>query len=140
MSYSKTHQTMKTTPKEVHTNCALCFNPFPPVPAGGGAAGYAVTRDGSHICYACADAQQREELKDREPFSAYLSSDGKTITTWTGGKLMDIAQSWPCTLTRNSHWHSAKSYRSIRAVDVHGAKWYGRGSAGVCITLRPMKG
>lgn len=84
---------------------------------------------------------QREELKDRsKSFDAYVSSDGRSITTWTGGKLMDVTQSWPCQITRPSHWHDSRSYRSIRARDVHGTMWYGRGSAGIAIKMRPMKG
>src|SRR5688500_16004336 len=104
--------------------CQLCQTAFPPVPASGGASGYARTREGLHLCYACADAQQREELKDRsKPFFAYVSSDGKNITTWTGGVLMRITQSWPCKLTRQSWTHSQSSYKSIRATDMHGGKW-----------------
>lgn len=130
-------KTNTTTP----THCALCSTAFPPVPQGGGAAGYAVTREGLHICYACADAQQIEEMKDRsKSFGAYVSSDGQRITSWTGGLLMRVTQSWSCQLTRQSQWHDSRSYKSIRATDVHGKKWYGRGSAGVCITMRPCKG
>lgn len=127
---------MKTTP----THCALCSEDFPPVPVTG-AAGYAVTHEGLHICYRCADAREREQLRDRsKPFCAYLSSDGASITTWTGGNLMRVTQSWPCKLTRQSQFHDRNSYKCIRAVDVHGGRWYGRGSAGICITLRPCKG
>jgi hypothetical protein len=95
----------------------------------------------SLVCYACADERQREELKDRsKSFGAYVSSDGKQITSWTGGLLMRVTQSWSCALSRRSNWHDAKSFKCIRAVDVHGGKWFGRGSAGVCITMRPCKG
>jgi len=123
------------------THCA-CGAAFPIHEKGYcGSSGYAVLPDGRKICYACADKQQIEELQDRsKPFGAYVSGDGQTITSWTGGRLMDVTQSWPCTLTRRSNWHSSKSYRSFRARDVHGKLWYGRGSAGVCITLRPMNG
>lgn len=121
-------------------NCA-CGEAFPVHPAGYcGGSGYAITASGEKICYSCADKAQREELKDRsKPFCAYVSGDGKLITSWTGGELMKVTQSWPCQLTRSSNWHDSKSYRSIRATDCHGRKWYGRGSAGVCITLRAAK-
>ncbi len=102
--------------------------------------GTARTQDGKEICYACADARQREDLKDRSrPFTAYVSSDGKTITTWTGGKLMDIRQSWRIPLTRFSFTHG-RTILHIRARDVHGGDWFGRGNPGIAITLRPTKG
>lgn len=96
--------------------------------------------DGQEVCWKCADAMQREDLKDRsKPFVAYVSSDGKTITSWTGGHLMRVTRSTRCTLTRQS-WVHGKAYSSIRATDCHGGKWYGRGSPGIAISLRPCKG
>jgi hypothetical protein len=109
----------------------------------GCASGYALTPKPHDrmVCYICADAQQREDLRDRSrSFGAYLASDGRTIATWTGGELGRVIWSNPCTLTRRSFWHDSRSYRSVRVRDVHGAYWFGRGSPGVCITLRPCKG
>lgn len=129
---------MKTaTQPNTQTHCP-CGAAFPIHPTGYcGAAGYAIVTDGSKICYACADKAQIGELKTRQPFVAYVSSDGQSITTWTGGKLMTVTRSTPCALTRQSFTHDHRSYKSIRARDVHGKNWYGRGSAGICITLRP---
>jgi hypothetical protein len=99
--------------------------------------GYAVTPDNRRICYACADARQREDLKDRSrPFTAYLSSDGRKVTTWTGGELM--------TVTRETDWRIFGSRRNvgscISATDCHGNRWHGRGAGrGMAITLRPSK-
>lgn len=102
--------------------------------------GYAVLPDGKPVCYSCADKRQREELKDRSgPFTAYLSGDGQRITTWTGGELMRITSSRPCKPTRDSFTHDVKSYRSVRARDVHGNDWSGRGSPGILINMRPVK-
>lgn len=132
---------MQTT-SPLPTHCTKCNAPFPIHPPGySGGSGYACLASGGVVCYSCADALQRDELKDHsKPFGAYVSSDGQTITTWTGGRLMDVVRSQPCALTRASYTHDSRSYRSIRARDVHGNLWHGRGSAGVCITLRPMKG
>lgn len=103
-------------------------------------AGTAHLPDGREVCYDCADALQREELKDRSrPFTGYLSTDGRAVTSWSGGELMTVTGWEPCKLTRLSYAHG-KSYRSIRARDCHGAMWYGRGSPGIAITLRPCKG
>jgi len=121
-------------------NCSKCGKPFPVYPAGHvGGTGYAVKNDGSKICYPCADAEQLEALKARKPTGAYLSGDGKNITTWTGGILASVTVSKPCRITGNGVFNNPKSYRSIRAKDLHGNLWAGRGSPGVHISLRPVK-
>ena len=103
-------------------------------------AGYAVTPKNEKICYSCAYKAQIQDLKDRsKPFTAYISCDGKRISTWKGSTLMTITRSRPCRLTRRSFTHDSRTFMSIHAVDVHGAHWYGRGSAGIVITLRPCK-
>jgi hypothetical protein len=108
-----------------------------PSPHADFATGAAKLPDGREICYACADAMQRADLKDRsKPFTGYVSSDGKTITTWTGGELMRVTYKSPVRLTRLSYLHGRYIY-AIRATDCHGAKWYGRGSPGLAVTLRP---
>lgn len=119
--------------------CSKCKEVKPVGTSGG--TGYARVNDGKDlVCYACADAMQREDLRDRsKPFCAYVASDGASITTWTGGKLMSVVESRPCRLTRMSFTHDRNSYRSIRARDVHGGEWVGRGSAGIVIKLRPVK-
>lgn len=130
------------TPGRINTGfvCVDCGNPIFR-DADSCTTGYATPRDSNEkICFLCADKRQLKELTDRsQPFTAYVSSDGNRITTWTGGKLMDVVQSRPCQLTRHSYTHDRKSYRSIRAMDVHGGFWHGRGSAGIAITLRASK-
>jgi hypothetical protein len=120
--------------------CSDCKSTLPvPPPVGG--SGRATLPDGRQICYPCATKRQVEELKDRSrPFVAYVSSDEKSIQTWTGGHLMRITACHSCKLTRQSWTHDARTYRSIHAVDVHGGHWYGRGSAGIAIRLRATKG
>jgi len=126
-----------TNPAAEKVVCAICGAECVP---SGCSTGYATTPDNKRICYKCADARQREELKDRsKPFCAYLSSDGQKVTTWTGGELMTVTSSKPCQLSRVSFTHDMKSFRSIRARDVHGGLWFGRGSAGIVIKLRPVK-
>lgn len=119
--------------------CVQCGAPFPVHPPGYLAyAGYAVRPDGGHICYPCADAAQREDMRDRSrPFVAYLS--GTKVTTWTGGELGTVVWTRPAKLTRPSFTHDRRSYRSVRVRDVHGAMWTGRGSDGIAIRLRPVK-
>ena len=119
--------------------CFLCSDcqKTNPVQTSGGT-GYACTKEGAIICYACADKRQVEDLKDRsKPFVGYLTF--ATVTTWTGGLLMRVIRSAPCKLTRPSFTHDRNSFRSIRARDVHGKDWHGRGSVGIAIILRPCK-
>ena len=121
----------------VSFRCMTC-KAVKPVGTSGGT-GYARPRgcDGL-LCYGCADLAQIADLKDRsKPFSAYVSSDGHSITTWTGGHLMRVTRSRACRLTRQSYTHSRNSFASFHAVDVHGGHWHGRGSPGICINLRP---
>lgn len=74
------------------------------------------------------------DLKDRSgPLLAYVSRDGSMITTQAGFMLMTVLRSRPV----RTH---GKDYSSIHAVDVHGGHWAGRGSEGVAIKLRPVKG
>lgn len=101
--------------------------------ASGSTTGYAVLRVEKTVpstgvtipaegraCFACADELEREDLKQANTFFAYLSGDGKRITTWTGGKLADVT---------GSVEHKVGFHGSTRiyfdAVDVHGVKWYG---------------
>lgn len=101
--------------------------------------GTAHTRDGREICWTCADREQVEAMRDRsKPTGGYLSSDGRTVTTWTGGYLGTVVRSTPVRLARWS-WCHGKTMQAIRVRDVHGAMWYGRTSPGVCVTLRPCK-
>ena len=129
-----THETMRAP------SVCSCGHPPTAQPIGSCGTGYARTRDGRTLCYACADAAEREELRSRSGvFCAYLSSDGQRATTWTGGTLGTVVSSRPCKLTRRSYTHDASEYRSVTVRDVHGAYWHGRGSPGISIRLRPSK-
>jgi len=121
--------------------CFDCRKPFPAKsPEVNGVAFYVTVRtNGSRVCYDCADKRQVESLRDRSQAVIGYVSASKTITTFTGGKLMTILSSRPCKLVRRSWTHDRNSYKSIRAVDVHGGHWAGRGSEGIAIKLRPVK-
>lgn len=127
----------------LESNVCPCGAHFPRPTNGCGAAGYVIRKDGTMICYDCEHKLELEALKDRShPFFAYVGANknANLITTWTGHKLMTITSSRPCRLTRFSYRHSRRSFCSIHAVDVHGGHWAGRGSAGIAIKLRPVKG
>ena len=104
-----------------------------PTPTTGIGTGVAHTPDDRKICYDCANARERETFASAERYSAYVSSDGKAITTWTGAVLAKIVESHK--IRGGGFWHG-KSYSALTARDPSGRLWYGRGSAGMCVSLR----
>ena len=95
--------------------------------------GTAHSPDGRSMCYGCADSEQAAEVADQETkvFAAYLSGDGKNITTWTGGVLMRVTQHG----TGRGGFGGEMHY--IRARDVDGRNWYGKnGGTGMHIAMR----
>lgn len=116
------------------THCHNCRAKF--VKQGIGT-GYATDQaSGIRICYACADDQQRAKLLTETVVGAYVLDNGSQITTWTGGHLMTIESE-----VTHGDWRSAFGpITYYRAVDVHGQRWYGKGSGrGMCITMRKNK-
>lgn len=112
-------------------------NPSPPE-GGTGAAGYARTTTGRTVCYPCATEHEREQMRAAalagQPFAAYLSSDGREITTWTGGTLARVISE------RASGQGFGTKITHIRAIDPHGRRWHGKGSGrGMFLTIRPTK-
>lgn len=129
---------MKTVEIEI-TLCADCGTECKPSPGGLGT-GYAIFRDGARVCYACADKRQLADIEASQigdKFPAYVSSDGRKITSWTGGELMRVIH-WgdkhPWTL--RSSW-GARYY--LRAVDAKGRVWSGTGADGMYANLRLTK-
>lgn len=95
--------------------------------------GYAETADGRRVCYPCADDMQRAELAATPAggrFGAYLSTDGRHVTTWTGGHLATVTR-----LTGN------RRQTFVRARDRDGRMWAGVGPAesGTYVTLRRIR-
>lgn len=118
-------------------NCRKCGNGELQTARNSTGTGYALTVNHEMLCYRCADEMQRADMLDRSrPFNCYISGDGKRATTWTGGALGEVVHADYST----NGWHGSRVY-SYRVRDVHGNMWHGRnGGAGMCITLRPMKG
>lgn len=87
--------------------------------------------DGREICYACADEMQRADLLTSDRFTGYVSSDGKCLTTWTGGRLGSVS------IGHRHPWSRERSY--IRAYDLHGQTWHGTGAPGMWCNLRKCK-
>lgn len=100
--------------------CDDCGQPFPTFELGYcGGSGYADFPDGKRVCYPCADIRQRNELATADHYFGYLSNDGRQITTWTGGDLLNVTSS----STREVGFGGARTY--FRAVGPDGVLWYG---------------
>ncbi len=93
--------------------------------------GAATLPDGREICYECADKRERADLLTHDKFTAYVSSDGLRLTTWTGGILgrVDFGAHHP--------WSRERHY--LRAYDCHGQAWHGTGAEGMYCNLRKCK-
>ena len=116
-----------------------CGHPPTPQPAGSGCTGYAMhSGTGRTSCYPCADAWEREQFRACETgalWFGYVSSDGRTVTTWTGATLARIVRTWE---TREGF--GGKTLR-IWARDEWGRWWGGRGptDSGTYVRLRLLK-
>jgi hypothetical protein len=103
--------------------------------------GYARMADGSSLCYPCADEHERQAMRDAAAtpgaaFLAYVSSDGKSLTTWPGGILANVTGH---TVARTG-WNRSQVHRWW-AVSPDGAHWYGSNAGeGMCIAVRRIKG
>lgn len=122
--------------KVLPPTCADCGKDFPVLPKNHiGGTGYAILPNGAHVCYSCADARQREDLKTADKFGAYLSGDGKRITTWTGGELARVVGEGQS----QTGWHGS-NITYVNAVAPDGSLWYGKGGGrGMCIVIRRRK-
>ncbi len=107
-------------------------------PGGTGGTGYARTHEGRTLCYPCAEASERADFLAAEPGArhfAYLASDERSVTTWTGGTLARVVRSW----------YTCEGFggRTIRlhARDERGGWWSGRGprDTGTYVKLRRLK-
>jgi hypothetical protein len=98
---------------------------------------YAVDRDtGAPVSDEGVDIRERRELFDRsQPFTCYVSCDGRHVTGWKGNVLGTIERR-----TRfRGGWHGSYLI-AVTVRDVYGARWHGRGAGnGMIITLRPSK-
>lgn len=103
---------------------------------------YARSRDGAVISDEGVDIREKRALLDRsQPFNCYISSDGKHATGWKGNVLGTVISATRTALPFGrtfSDWHG-KDYTAYQVRDVHGGIWHGKGSPGVCITLRAAK-
>lgn len=93
---------------------------------------YATELNGSILSDEGVDIREKRNLLDRSrPFFCYLGNG--TVTGWKGNVLGRVV---------SSHTVEVFGYKcvQVRVVDVHGGRWYGKGSEeGMCIRLYPNK-
>lgn len=97
--------------------------------------GIARDADGKTYCYDCASEPDIAAVERGEAVWAYVSSDGKQITTWPGTPLMRVTYNGTA---RTGFYNSKISY--IRAVAPNGREYYGKnGGNGMHIRMKPRK-
>lgn len=100
----------------------------------GCATGYGITPDGRKLCYPCCDAGERAEFAAAETYCAYMSGDGRSISTWPGGKLATV------TYSARHRGGFGGEYFTVGATAPDGSRWYGRGGGpGMFVRLRRRK-
>ncbi|WIV57897.1 hypothetical protein [Amycolatopsis nalaikhensis] len=120
-----------------------CGHPATPDTSGTGATGYAIdpATDATR-CYPCSDEREREAMTRANTFVAYVSTDGRTLTTWPGGHLATIDPA-------DAHQHGQRIYTPSggrwtryvwHATDVDGGRWGGvNGGPGLVIRMRRLR-
>lgn len=95
---------------------------------------YAWTKDGEVISDEGVDLWEKNELKSSVVF-AYVSSDGTNITGWKGNVLARVTS---FSESRNGFNGGVIAY--VRAIDIYGKEWYGRGGGkGMYVRLKEKK-
>ncbi len=96
-----------------------------PSPHGEHTTGTGHTANNRHICWDCCLREELEALKTATQHNAYLHEEADrrlTLRNWPGGLLARVTESWE---TSCGGFLRGRNILRFRAVDVHGAKWYG---------------
>jgi hypothetical protein len=83
--------------------------------------GYSIDQKGRTYCYECSLADDIAYLKETGKLTAYLSSDGKRITTWPGLIIATVTSSHVV------NFGYCRDQMSFDAVMADGTRLYGRG-------------
>ena len=84
--------------------------------------GYATCVDGRRICYECAADSDRAHMIGTGRIVAYLSGDGRTVSTWPGVPLMRVTSE---TVARTASFGYKTTRTYLRAVAPDGTRWHG---------------
>lgn len=90
-----------------------------------------IARDaaGNTMCYKCAADRLKADALADKVFVAYVSTDGKWITTWDGQRIGTV------------HRRTVSGFKAYYRVTAYGKIWYGQGpsESGTYVTLRQYK-
>lgn len=122
--------------------CVSCDKCHPSWNDGDSVSNYAVRRsDGCFLCSPCSVVEEQKDLQGTSRAVGYISQDGKQVTTFIGGLLMNITESRlrRPPFGRQTTWAGSKYY-TFHATDVWGQRWVGQGCGpGVVAYFRRMK-
>lgn len=99
-----------------------------------------IAHTGKRICYPCADRDTRENMRVTDKVVAYVSADGRQVTTWTGGLL---GNTWNVRIGNKRYGTFGPTSRVyVNVTDLYGGEWYGSGphENGQYVTLHRRKG
>lgn len=116
-----------------------CGHTVTPVPGSVGTDKATDPKTGRTMCYPCAEENERQAFAKADRYTAYLSSDGKHIITWTEAILATVTSYG---ISSRRYTPTGGSYRMqyIRARATDGTLWYGVKSDNMdVITLRRLK-
>lgn len=124
-------------------DCGHAPTPLGSATSGIGAPGFAEkTGTGDTMCYPCADAHERAVMRIAQRVVAYISGDGSTVTTWTGGTLATVDPADRRQRGQRQYTPSGGSWtRHVwHATDPHGGRWYGvNDGPGMAVRLRRVR-
>ena len=104
-----------------------------PVPSASGTTHGTGSDDGKTYCLSCCEARDRASLVQHGDGTAYLSSDGRTVTGWTGYVLGNVTREYQ---TREGF--GGRTTRVYATID--GRTYSGRGPGrGMYLRLRSSK-
>lgn len=114
-----------------------CGHTVTPTPLSIGTGRATDPKTGRTMCYPCAEAVERGRIEDGVPTGVYLSSDEKTVTTWTGavlGKVTSVKRGAK-RFGKDGSWRM----RTVYVTTPDGNKWSGRGSDDMdAVTIRRL--
>lgn len=99
--------------------------------------GYGTTADGRKHCYECCRAADVAAAQSTGVLYGYLSSDGRTVTTWPGLPLAAVMAEWE---TSAGGFARRTTITRVQARMDDGSRWHGSGPGrGMYIKLRRAK-
>lgn len=97
---------------------------------------------GATRCYPCSDDHERDAMTRAATFVAYVSTDGRALTTWPGGHLATIDPADAHQRGQRTHTPTGGTWtRHVwHATDAEGRRWFGvNDGPGLVIRVRRLR-